>query len=194
MVIKEDLINEHMKKLTDVICNVDGCTFGELLEKIIENCEQYKNEEDCIDNPGSLDEVWKKVKDCPTDVDKASKLFHWISEVWLVEQHLKYQSNFGFRFRSLLDNLGLVISTLTMIRELRSRGYRVIEKWRKSKEIKDLQVGEQIVLEVRKKQIACEGCFFRNITYRCSAYGLDYLPCDARARSDNKDVIFVEKK
>lgn len=186
-----DLINEHMKKLTDVVYNVDGSTFGGLLERIIEDCEQYKKD---IDNPDSLDEVWQKVKECPADPDKASKLFHWISEVWSVEQHLKYQSNFGFRFRPLFDNLGLAISTLTMIKELRARGYGVIEEWERSKELKDLQVGEQIVLEVREKQISCKGCFLRNITYKCSAYGLGYLPCDARVRSDNKDIIFIEKK
>lgn len=180
-----------MKMLTEVICNKDGCTFGELLGKIIESCEQYKND---LDNPDSLDDVWLKVKECPADIDKASKLFHWISEVWSVEQHLRYQSNFGLRFRSLLNNLGLAVSTLTMIKELKTRGYRVIKEGRINNNLKDLQVGDQIILEVKEKQIACEGCFFRNITSSCSAHGLNYLPCDARARSDGKDIIFVEKK
>lgn len=115
-----------MKKLTDIICDIDGRTFGELLEEIIKSCEPYKSDGDCIDNPDSLDEVWQKVKECPADASEVSKLLYWISEVWSAEHRLRFQSNLGFRFRPLLNNLGLAISTLTMITEFRTRGYKII--------------------------------------------------------------------
>ena len=57
--------------------------------------------------------------------------------------------------------------------------------------MKEYKVGEQIVLEVVKtERSSCKGCYFcsKNVCGVCSIY-----PCGKKVRSDNTDVIFVEK-
>lgn len=58
------------------------------------------------------------------------------------------------------------------------------------------KVGDQITLEVKESDKACEGCFFNlNLDGICGVEKtlLD-LDCMAIDRLDNKDVIFVLKK
>ena len=56
--------------------------------------------------------------------------------------------------------------------------------------MKEYKVGEQIVLEVQETPIGrCEGCFFLDTPM----FGDCYPMCDSIVRSDNREVIFVEK-
>ena len=61
--------------------------------------------------------------------------------------------------------------------------------------MKEYKVGEQIVLEV-KEQNGCEGCFFcynRTCIIPIGSEQREGLLCGVFARSDGKNVIFVEK-
>lgn len=103
-----------MKKLVDVVCKGYDNTLGESLEHVIKNCNMYKDEPNVIDDPSSLDVVWKKFKECPATIEDAHKLHEWINKEWLEKHALAYTSMLGFSFRPILGDLGLAIATMIM--------------------------------------------------------------------------------
>ena len=63
-------------------------------------------------------------------------------------------------------------------------------------DMKEYKVGEQIVLEVKEANIcmhSCDGCLFNSEIGGCGITIKSLGHCDAKHRTDNKNVIFVEK-
>lgn len=59
--------------------------------------------------------------------------------------------------------------------------------------MKELKVGERVILEVTKtNRESCEGCFFNSKKFYCEVW--QQYPCSIKERSDGMNVIFKEVK
>lgn len=64
-----------MGKLTDVSVKYFGRTLGSSLESVKKASEFYKNDPSTIDDPNSLDELWKWQKNAKTP--KKQQISYW---------------------------------------------------------------------------------------------------------------------
>lgn len=100
-----------MRKLIEVEVKNFGYALGKALENCKKSCELYKNDKDAIDNPKSLDELFKMVEGCRADVVHARILQDNMTE-WYDIHLVDFRSMLGFSLSPLFGAVGLTIRTL----------------------------------------------------------------------------------
>ena len=101
-----------MGKLTDVGVKYFGRTLGAELESVKRATEFYKNDPGTIDNPHSLNELWKMVEECEDTKEAADKLLGDMN-AWYDKHLIDFRSMLGFALEPLYGLVGLTLSTLT---------------------------------------------------------------------------------
>ena len=101
-----------MGKLTDVSVKYFGRTLGSELESVKRAAEFYKNDPSTIDDPNSLDELWKMVEECEDTKEAADKLLEDMN-AWYDKHLIDFRSMLGFSLQPLCGSVGLTLSTLT---------------------------------------------------------------------------------
>ena len=104
-----------MGKLVNVGVKYYGRTLGSELEFCKHTAELYKNNPNSIDDPNSLDELWKMVEECEDTKEAADKLLKDI-DCWLYKHLINFRSMLSFTLEDLRKSVRLALSTL-MIRE-----------------------------------------------------------------------------
>ena len=104
-----------MGKLTDVSVKYFGRTLGSELESVKRASEFYKNDPGTIDDPNSLDELWKMVGECEDTKEAADKLLEDM-DCWFYKHLINFRSMLSFTLEDLRKSVRLALSTL-MIRE-----------------------------------------------------------------------------
>ena len=100
-----------MGKLTDVIVKYFGRTLGSSLESVKKASEFYKNDPEAIDDPNSLDELWKMVEECEDTKEAADKLLEDMDD-WYDKHLIDFRSMLGFSLQPLWGSVGLTLSSL----------------------------------------------------------------------------------
>ena len=100
-----------MGKLTDVSVKYFGHTLGSELESVKRAAEFYKNDPSTIDDPNSLDGLWKMVEECEDTKEAADKLLEDMN-AWYDKHLIDSGSMLGFALEPLWGSVGLILSTL----------------------------------------------------------------------------------
>ena len=104
-----------MGKLVNVGVKYYGRTLGAELESVKRATEFYKNDPGTIDDPNSLNELWKMVEECEDTKEAADKLLEDMN-AWYDKHLIDFRSMLGFALEDLRKSVRLALSTL-MIRE-----------------------------------------------------------------------------
>lgn len=97
------------------LINVSIKYFGNTLESDLESCkhtaELYKNNPSSIDDPNSLNELWKMVEECEDTKEAADKLLEDMND-WYDKHLIDFRSMLSFTLEKLWGSVGLALSTL----------------------------------------------------------------------------------
>ena len=104
-----------MGKLVNVGVKYYGRTLGSELESVKRATEFYKNDPGTIDDPNSLNELWKMVEECEDTKEAADKLLEDM-DCWFYKHLINFRSMLSFTLEDLRKSVRLALSTL-MIRE-----------------------------------------------------------------------------
>lgn len=100
-----------MRKFIEVEVKNFSQTLGESLKACKKSCELYKNDTTAIDNPNSLEELWKMIEDCDATVEDAKSLQEQMND-WYDEHLINFKTMLGFSLQPLWGSVGLALSTL----------------------------------------------------------------------------------
>ena len=100
-----------MGKLTDVSVKNFAHTLGSELESVKRASEYYKNDPSAIDDPNSLDELWKMIEECEDTKEAADKLLEDMND-WYDKHLIDFRSMLGFSLQPLWGSVGLTLSSL----------------------------------------------------------------------------------
>ena len=104
-----------MGKLVNIGVKYYGRTLGSELEFCKHTTELYKNNPNSIDDPNSLNELWKMVEECEDTKEAADKLLEDM-DCWFYKHLINFRSMLSFTLEDLRKSVRLALSTL-MIRE-----------------------------------------------------------------------------
>ena len=104
-----------MGKLVNVGVKYYGRTLGSELEICKHTAELYKNNPNSIDDPNSLNELWKMVEECEDTKEAADKLLEDM-DCWFYKHLINSRSMLSFTLEDLRKSVRLALSTL-IIRE-----------------------------------------------------------------------------
>ena len=104
-----------MGKLVNVGVKYYGRTLGSELEICKHTAELYKNNPNSIDDPNSLNELWKMVEECEDTKEAADKLLEDMG-CWFYKHLINFRSMLSFTLEDLRKSVRLALSTL-IIRE-----------------------------------------------------------------------------
>lgn len=100
-----------MGKLVNIGVKYYGRTLGSELESVKRDAEFYKNDPGIIDDPNSLDELWKIVEECEDTKEAANKLLEDMND-WYDKHLIDFRSMLGFSLQPLWGAVGLTLSSL----------------------------------------------------------------------------------
>ena len=100
-----------MGKLVNVGVKYYGRTLGSELEFCKHTTELYKNNPNSIDDPNSLNELWKMVEECEDTKEAADKLLEDM-DCWFYKHLINFRSMLGFALQPLWGSVGLTLSSL----------------------------------------------------------------------------------
>lgn len=100
-----------MGKLVNVGVKYYGRTLGSELEICKHTVELYKNNPNSIDDPNSLDELWKMVEECEDTKEAADKLLKDMDS-WFDKHLINFRSMLSFTLEDLWKSVRLALSTL----------------------------------------------------------------------------------
>lgn len=100
-----------MGKLVNVGVKYYGRTLGSELEFCKHTTELYKNNPNSIDDPNSLDDLWKMVEECEDTKESANKLLRDMDD-WFDKHLIDFRSMLSFTLENLWKSVRLALSTL----------------------------------------------------------------------------------
>lgn len=100
-----------MSKLVDISVKNFGHTLGSILDSTKRTAELYKNDSSTIDDPNSLDELWKMVEECEDTKEAVDKLLGDMND-WYDKHLIDFRSMLGFSLQPLWGSVGLTLSSL----------------------------------------------------------------------------------
>lgn len=100
-----------MGKLVNVGVKYYGHTLGSELESVKRDSKFYNNDPSTIDDPNSLDELWKMVEECEDTKEAVDKLLEDMN-AWYDKHLIDSRSMLGFVLQPLWGAVGLTLSTL----------------------------------------------------------------------------------
>ena len=99
-----------MGKLVNVGVKYYGRTLGSELEICKHTAELYKNNPNSIDDPNSLDELWKMVEECEDTKEAVDKLLEDMN-AWYDKHLIDFRSMLCFALQPLWGSVGLILSS-----------------------------------------------------------------------------------
>lgn len=100
-----------MGKLVNIGVKYYGRTLGSELESCKHTTELYKNNPNSIDDPNSLDDLWKMVEECEDTKESANKLLRDM-DGWFDKHLIDFRSMLSFTLENLWRSVRLALSTL----------------------------------------------------------------------------------